>query len=68
MDNVIWKLIEKWSYFLGNVLVRVRVAFLSDCTLVLSILKYKGIGSFLNKKMRNINKRAPLNSSIDIEV
>ena len=68
MDNVIWKLIEKWSYFLGNVLVRIRVAFLSDCPLVLSLLKYKGIGAFLNKKMRNLNKRAPLNSSIDIEV
>ena len=46
----------------------VRVAFLSDCPLVLSLLKYKGIGAFLNKKMRNLNRRAPLNSSIDIEV
>ena len=58
MDKVIWKLIGKlkkkltgkWSYFLGNVLVRVRVAFLPDCPLVLSLLKYKGIGAFLNKK------------------
>ena len=50
MDNVIWKLIEKWFYFLGNVLVRVRVAFLPNCPLALSLLKYKGIGAFLNKK------------------
>ena len=50
MDNVIWKLIKKWSYFLGNVLVRVRVAFLPDYPLVLSLVKYKGIGAFFNKK------------------
>ena len=46
----------------------VRVVFLPDYPLVLSLLKYKGIGAFLNKKMRNLNRRAPLNSSIDIEV
>ena len=58
MDKVIWKLIGElkkkligeWSYFLGNVLVGVRVVFLLDCPLVLFLLKYKGIRTFLNKK------------------
>ena len=58
MDKVIWKLIGElkkkltgeWSYFLGNVLVGVRVVFLLDCLLVLFLLKYKGVGAFLNKK------------------
>ena len=58
MDKVIWKLIGElkkkligeWSYFLGNVLVGVRVVFLLDCPLVLFLLKYKGVGAFLNKK------------------
>ena len=59
MDKVIWKLIEElkkkkltreWSYFLGNVLVGVRVVFLLDCPLVLFLLKYKGVGAFLKKK------------------
>ena len=39
MDKVIWKLPEKLSYFLGNILVGVRVAFLPDCPLSLSLLK-----------------------------
>jgi len=30
--------------------VEVRVAFLPDCPLVLSLLKHKGVGVFLNKK------------------
>ena len=46
MNKSIWKLIREWSYFLGNVLVGVRVAFLLDCPLVLSLLK----GHFLTKK------------------
>ena len=50
MDKAIWKSIGKWPYFLGNVLVRVRVIFLLDCSLVLSLLKHMGIGAFLNKK------------------
>ena len=56
MDKVIWKLIRElkkkltreWSYFLGNILVGVRIVFLPDCPLVLSLLKYKGVGAFLN--------------------
>ena len=31
MDKVIWKLTREQSYFLGNVLVGVRVIFLPDC-------------------------------------
>ena len=58
MDKVIWKLIGelkkkltgKWSYLLGNALVGVKVIFLPDCPLVLFLLKYKGVGAFLNKK------------------
>ena len=48
MDKVIWKLTEKWFYFLGNILEWVRVAFLPDCPVVLSILKHIGIGALLN--------------------
>ena len=65
MNKSIWKLIGEWSYFLGNVLVEVRVAFLLDCHLVLSLLKHKGVGVFLNKKIRNPNRGSPLNNSID---
>ena len=48
MDKVIWKLIGNLSYFLDNVLVGVRIAFLPDCPLILSLLKHKGVGAFLN--------------------
>ena len=48
MNKTIWKLTGKLSYFLGNVLVGVRVAFLPDCLLVLSLLKHRGVGAFLN--------------------
>ena len=44
----------------------VRVVFLPDCPLVLFLLKYKGVGAFLDpKKMRNPNRENPLNNSID---
>ena len=45
----------------------VRVAFLPECPLVLSLLKHRSVGVFLNLKMRNPNRGSPLNSSIDIE-
>ena len=48
VDKVIWKITEEWSYFLDNVLVGVRVAFLPECPLVLSLLKHRGVGAFLN--------------------
>jgi len=43
--------------------VRVKVIFLPDCALVLSLLKHSDVGVFLNKKMRNPNRGSPLNSS-----
>ena len=46
MDKIIWKLTGKLSYFLGNILVRVRVVFLSDCPLVLSLFKHRDVGAF----------------------
>ena len=48
MDKTIWKLTGNLSYFLGNILVGVRVVFLPDCPLILSLLKYKGVRVFLN--------------------
>ena len=47
----------------------VRVVFLPDCPLILFLLKYKGVGAFLNpKKMRNPNRDSTLNNSIDIDI
>ena len=43
----------------------VRVVFLPDCHLVLSLLKHRGVGAFWTKKMRNLNRENPLNNSID---
>ena len=55
----------EWPYFLDNVLVGVRVVFLPDYPLVLSLLNHRGIGTFLNIKMRNPNRENLLNNSID---
>ena len=49
MDKTIWKSIEEWPYFLGNVLVGVKVVFLSNYPsffflFFLSLLKYRGVG------------------------
>ena len=52
MDKTIWKSIGKWSYFLGNVLAGLRVVFLSNCPLILSLHKHSGVGIFLNKKKK----------------
>ena len=65
MDKVIWKLIENLSYFLGNILMGVRVAFLPDYSLILSLLKHRDIEAFWTKKMENSNRKNSLNSSID---
>ena len=65
MDKVIWKLIGVRPYFLGNILVGVKVIFLPNCPLVLSLHKHKGVGVFLNKKIKNPNRRNSLNNSID---
>ena len=48
MNKSIWKLIRKWSYFLGSVLVGIKVAFLSNCSLVLSLFEHKSVKAFLN--------------------
>ena len=42
----------------------VRVAFLPEYPLVLFLLKYRGVGAFWNKKIRNPNRGSPLNSRI----
>ena len=52
VDKVIWKLTGEWPYFLGNVLVGVIVVFLLYCPLVLSLLKHRSIGTFLNQKKK----------------
>ena len=48
MDKTIWKLIGNLSYFLSNILVGVKVAFLPEYPLVLFLLKHRGVGVFLN--------------------
>ena len=52
MNKAIWKSTREWSYFLGNVLVGVRVVLLPDCPLVLSLFKHRGVGTFLKKEKR----------------
>ena len=37
---------QESDYFLGNVLVEVRVVFLPDCPLILSLLKHRDVGAF----------------------
>ena len=59
MDKEIWKSIGKWPYFLGNILVGVRVVFLPDCSLVLSLFKHMDVGIFLNKKWGVQTEEAP---------
>ena len=48
MDKAIWKLTREWSYFLYNALVELRVTFLLDYPLILSLLKYRDVTIFLN--------------------
>ena len=57
MDKAIWKSTEEWLYFLDNILVGVRVVFLPNCTLVLSLLKYRSVEVFLNLKNENLRKK-----------
>ena len=48
-ENLIYKWINQFEnqqesdYFLGNVLVEVRVVFLPDCPLILSLLKHRDV-------------------------
>ena len=46
----------------------VRIAFLPNYPLVLSLLKHRDVGTFLNLKIKNPNRENPLNNSIDILV
>ena len=68
---------EECSYFVSNVLAQVKHVFLLDYPLVLSLLKFRDVGIFWNKKKKSgPNSRSPsfffvekvslLNSSIDI--
>ena len=60
MSKIIWKSIGEWSYFLGNVLVGVKVVFLPNSLLVLSLLKHKDIGAFFNQKNEDLKQGKPL--------
>ena len=59
------KINRRVVFFLGKDLVGVRIAFLPNYPLVLSLLKHRGVGTFLNLKIRNPNRGNPLNNSID---
>ena len=39
---------REWPYFLDNVLVGVRVVFLPNSPLILSLLNHRDVGVFLN--------------------
>ena len=61
------KINKRVTLFLDNVLVGVRVIFLLDYPLILSLLKYRSIGAFFNKKkIKNPNRRNSLNNSIGL--
>ena len=60
MDKEIWKLTGEGLYFLGNVLLRVRVVFLPNYLLVLSLYKHRGVRAFLNKKNEDFKQEKPL--------
>ena len=56
-ENLIYKWIKNFDnlqesgpIFFGNILVEVKVVFLPDCFLILSLLKHMNVGMFLNKK------------------
>ena len=42
---------------MGNVLVKVRVVFLPDCPLILSLFKHRDVGAFLKKKKEDPKQR-----------
>ena len=60
MNKVIWKSTKEWLYYLGNVLVGVRVVFLPNCLLVLSLLKHRSVGTFFNQKNEDHKQGKPL--------
>ena len=60
MDKAIRKSTGEWPYFLGNVLVGVRIVFLPDYPLVLFLLKHRSIGAFLNQKNEELKQEKSL--------
>ena len=48
--------------------MEVRIVFLPDCPLVLSLFKHRDIDAFFTKQMRILDRRSPLYNSIDIRV
>ena len=55
MDKIIWKSTREWPYFLDNVLMGIRIVFLSDYPLVLSLLKFRRCkGIFEQKGKRQV--------------
>ena len=60
------KINKRVTIFLGNVLVEVIVVFLLDYPLVLSLLKHRGAGAFLNQKIKTPNRRNLLNNSTSL--
>ena len=45
--------------------MEIRVVFLSDCHLVLSLHKHRSVEIFLNQKKEESKQESPLNSYID---
>ena len=56
MDKEIWKSTGEWPYSLSNILVGVRVIFLPNSPLILSLHKHKGVGTFFNQKNEDPKK------------
>ena len=50
------ELVEKCSYFIGNVVVEVRHILLPDYHLILSLLEPTGVGVFWEKKLIQIGE------------
>ena len=58
MDKTIWKSTGNGSYFLGNILVEVRVIYLPNYPLILSLHKYRDVEIFLNKKWNSQTRKS----------
>ena len=46
--NLIYKWIKQFEKLQESNPMEVRVAFLPECPLILSLLKHRGVGAFLN--------------------
>ena len=47
-ENLIYKWIKQFQKLQESNPMEVRVAFLPECLLILSLLKHRGVGTFLN--------------------